>query len=162
MEKETLEIPYKLISNLRIAVVFTSFFAISVIMIVIVNLSVAIFSLQENLSLVISSVINLFISLLAIFSLTIFYKINDYIEKKEIDKISSSYYIIINGIILLIYNLFALLSSIVLFLINLTVEIIIAIIIYGLFGIFAGIFQILAYSQLNSYITYYKTAHEKI
>jgi hypothetical protein len=162
MEKETLEIPNKLISNLRIAVVFTSFFAISVIMIVIVNLSVAIFSLQENLSLVISSVINLFISLLAIFSLTIFYKINDYIEKKEIDKISSSYYIIINGIILLIYNLFALLSSIVLFLINLTVEIIIAIIIYGLFGIFAGIFQILAYSQLNSYITYYKTAHEKI
>jgi hypothetical protein len=162
MEKETLEIPNKLISNLRIAVVFTSFFAISVIMIVIVNLSVAIFSLQENLSLVISSVINLFISLLAIFSLTIFYKINEYIEKKEIDKISSSYYIIINGIILLIYNLFALLSSIVLFLINLTVEIIIAIIIYGLFGIFAGIFQILAYSQLNSYITYYKTAHEKI
>jgi hypothetical protein len=162
MEKETLEIPNKLISNLRIAVVFTSFFAISIIMIVIVNLSVAIFSLQENLSLVISSVINLFMSLLAIFSLTIFYKINDYIEKKEIDKISSSYYIIINGIILLIYNLFALLSSIVLFLINLTVEIIIGIIIYGLFGIFAGIFQILAYSQLNSYITYYKTAHEKI
>jgi hypothetical protein len=162
MEKETLEIPNKLISNLRIAVVFTSFFAISIIMIVIVNLSVAIFSLQENLSLVISSVINLSISLLAIFSLTIFYKINDYIEKKEIDKISSSYYIIISGIILLIYNLFALLSSIVLFLINLTVEIIIAIIIYGLFGIFAGIFQILAYSQLNSYITYYKTAHEKI
>jgi hypothetical protein len=162
MEKETLEIPSKLISNLRIAFVFTSFFAISVIMIVIVNLSVAIFSLQENLSVVISSVINLFISLLAIFSLTIFYKINEYIEKKEIDKISSSYYIIINGIILLIYNLFALLSSIVLFLINLTVEIIIAIIIYGLFGIFAGIFQILAYSQLNSYITYYKTAHEKI
>ncbi len=162
MEKETLEIPSKLISNLRIAFVFTSFFAISVIMIVIVNLSVAIFSLQENLSVVISSVINLFISLLAIFSLTIFYKINEYIEKKEIDKISSSYYIIINGIILLIYNLFALLSSIVLFLINLTVEIIIAIIIYGLFGIFAGIFQILAYSQLNSYITYYKTAHGKI
>jgi len=161
MEKETLEIPNKLISNLRIAVVFTSFFAISVIMIVIVNLSVAIFSLQENLSLVISSVINLSISLLAIFSLTIFYKINDYIEKKEIDKISSSYYIIINGIILLIYNLFALLSSIVLFLINLTVEPIIGIIIYGL-GIFAGIFQIITYSQLNSYITYYKTAHEKI
>jgi 4-hydroxybenzoate polyprenyltransferase len=130
-------------------------------MIVIVNLSVAIFSLQENLSLVISSVINLSISLLAIFSLTIFYKINDYIEKKEIDKISSSYYIIINGIILLIYNLFALLSSIVLFLINLTVEPITGIIIYGL-GIFAGIFQIITYSQLNSYITYYKTAHEKI
>ncbi|MFZ8849977.1 MAG: hypothetical protein ACO2OV_07085, partial [Thermoproteota archaeon] len=59
------------------------------------------------------------------------------------------------------YNLFALLSSIVLFLINLTVEPIIGIIIYGL-GIFAGIFQILTYSQLNSYITYYKTAYEKI
>jgi hypothetical protein len=162
MEKETLEIPSKLISNLRMAFVFTSFFVISVIMIVIVNLSVAIFSLQENLSVVISSVINLFISLLAIFSLIIFFKINDYIEKKEIDKISSYYYIIISGITLLIYNLFVLSSSIVLFLSNLGFEIITAIIIYGLFGIFAGIFQILTYSQLNSFIMYYKTIYGEI
>jgi hypothetical protein len=162
MEKETLEIPNKLISNLRIAFVFTSFFVISVIMIVIVNLSVAIFSLQENLSVVISSVINLFISLLAIFSLIIFFKINNYIEKKEIDKISSYYYIIISGITLLIYNLFVLSSSIVLFLSNLGFEIITAIIIYGLFGIFAGIFQILTYSQLNSFIMYYKTIYGEI
>jgi len=162
MEKETLEIPNKLISNLRIAFVFTSFFVISVIMIVIVNLSVAIFSLQENLSVVISSVINLFVSLLAIFSLIIFFKINDYIEKKEIDKISSYYYIIISGITLLIYNLFVLSSSIVLFLSNLGFEIITAIIIYGLFGIFAGIFQILTYSQLNSFIMYYKTIYGEI
>jgi len=162
MEKETLEIPSKLISNLRIAVVFTSFFVISVIMIVIVNLSVAIFSLQENLSVVVSSVINLFISLLAIFSLIIFFKINNYMEKKEIDKISSYYYIIISGITLLIYNLFVLSSSIVLFLSNLGFEIITAIIIYGLFGIFAGIFQILTYSQLNSFIMYYKTIYGEI
>jgi MFS family permease len=162
MEKETLEIPSKLISNLRIAVVFTSFFVISVIMIVIVNLSVAIFSLQENLSVVVSSVINLFISLLAIFSLIIFFKINNYIEKKEIDKISSYYYIIISGITLLIYNLFVLSSSIVLFLSNLGFEIITAIIIYGLFGIFAGIFQILTYSQLNSFLMYYKTIYGEI
>jgi hypothetical protein len=162
MEKETLEIPSKLISNLRIAFVFTSFFVISVIMIVIVNLSVAIFSLQENLSVVISSVINLFISLLAIFSLIIFFKINNYVEKKEIDKISSYYYIIISGITLLIYNLFVLSSSIVLFLSNLGFEIITAIIIYGLFGIFAGIFQILTYSQLNSFIMYYKTIYGEI
>jgi MFS family permease len=162
MEKETLEIPSKLISNLRMAMVFTSFFVISVIMIVIANLSVAIFSLQENLSVVISSVINLFISLLAIFSLIIFFKINDYIEKKEINKISSHYYIIVSGITLLVYNLFVLSSSIVLFLSNLGFEVIIVIIIYGLFGIFSGIFQILTYSQLNSFIMYYKIVYGKI
>jgi|GEM_PF-1294290 hypothetical protein len=164
MGKEELEIPNSLINSLRISIVFTSFFVISVIILAIVNLSVAIFSLQEYLSFIISSIVGLVIAILTFLSLLIILKINNYIEIKEIDKIYSPYYILINGVILLIYNLIISLGAIVLYFINGVgiLEIITSFIIFGFFGLISGIFQILVYNQINSFISYYKIHYGKI